>query len=66
MRKWYSILRTFPVDSSSSLLCHRYWQLEVLLTPYKTEAGLRVHIALDMERGSETLGTTEKDTGFGR
>lgn len=39
--------------------------LEVLLTPYKTEARLGVHVALDVEGGTETLGTAEEDTGLG-
>jgi hypothetical protein len=40
--------------------------LEVLFAPYKTEARFRVHVAFDVERGSETLRTAEEDTSFGR
>lgn len=38
--------------------------LEVLLTPHVAEAWLRVHVALDVERRSKTLGTAEENTSF--
>lgn len=49
------------------LLCSLFLtgRLEVLLAPHVTEARLRVHVALDVERGSKTLGTAEEDTCFG-
>ena len=40
--------------------------LEILLAPDEVEAGLRVHVALDVERRTENFGPAEEDTGFGR
>ena len=51
--------------SPNSCFFIRPYALEVLLAPYETEARLRVHIALDVESGSETLGTAEEDTCLG-
>lgn len=39
--------------------------LEVLLAPDEVEAGLRVHVALDVEGRTEPFGSAEEDTGFG-
>lgn len=39
-------------------------RLEILLAPHKVEAGLRVHVALDVEGRTEDLGPAEEDTGF--
>jgi hypothetical protein len=40
-------------------------RLKVLLAPHEVEAGLGVHVALDVESRTEDFGSTEEDTGFG-
>ena len=39
--------------------------LEVFLTPHETESWLTPFVALDVERASQTLGTTEEHTSLG-
>jgi hypothetical protein len=59
---WFLLLEQTP----SFFTCLRAMPLEVLLAPYETEARLRVHVALDVERRTKTLGATEEDTSLGR
>jgi hypothetical protein len=42
------------------------FRLEILLTPHETKPRLRVHIALDVQRGPQAFGTAEEHTSLGR
>lgn len=63
---FFLLQQTIPFHPIVSLDASRGTRdLEVLFTPYETEARLGVHVAFDVKGGTETLGTAEEDTGLG-